>query len=306
MRRILVLRGGALGDFLVTLPALALLRRRWPGAVIELAGNPVAGELARSRGLLQAVHSSAQARWAALYAAAPLGDDFGRWLAEFDLVLSYWPDPDGTLAHHFPRRPDQRFVAHPSQPSRGPAAAHYADALRPWGLEPPAPLCRLEPGAVVDHPVPIDPRERRRQLTRSGPGRIVLHPGSGSARKNWPVERWAEVAGWLRTTRHVEVVACAGEAEAGRPLAGLGEVRTGLSLPQLEDLLRSACLFLGHDSGVSHLAAACGVPSLLLFGPTDPTLWAPPTDEVRILHRPGPLTGLTVAEVKAAISDALS
>ena len=306
MRRILVLRGGALGDFLVTLPALALLRRRWPSAAIELAGNPVAASVAQRRGLLQAVHSQAEARWAGLHSDAPLEPSFDAWLAGFDLILNFWPDPDGTLARHFPRRSDQRFVSHGSRPERSPAAAHYADALKPFGVEPRSLLCQLEPGLVVDAPEPVDAGARRRRPDLLGPTRILLHPGSGSPRKNWPVEKWAEVAAWLRTNPGHEVIVCAGEAETGRGFAGLGPVRSGLDLAQLEELLGGCSLFLGHDSGVSHLAAACGVPSVLLFGPTDPAVWAPPASHVRVVHRPGPMEALTIAEVKAAILDALS
>ena len=71
MRKILVLRGGALGDFIVTLPALALLRRRWPESRIELAGNAVAAEIGRREGLLDAVHSQHEARWSGLYGSGP-------------------------------------------------------------------------------------------------------------------------------------------------------------------------------------------------------------------------------------------
>ena len=84
MQKILVLRGGALGDFIVTLPALARLRQRWPAARIELAGNATAAELARSRGMLDTVHSQHEARWGALFNDAPLPAPFSSWLASFD------------------------------------------------------------------------------------------------------------------------------------------------------------------------------------------------------------------------------
>jgi len=80
IRRLLVLRGGALGDFIVTLPALRLLRERWPAAQIELAGNAVASELGIVSGLLQRVHSQHEQRWAALYDEGPLPAEFAAWL----------------------------------------------------------------------------------------------------------------------------------------------------------------------------------------------------------------------------------
>src|SRR5688500_5575563 len=102
MRKILVLRGGALGDFIVTLPALAMLREHWPDASIELVGNATAAQLAVNRGLINAVHSQHERRWSTLYERSPLQTEFAAWLDTFDLVLSFWPDPDGELAAHFP------------------------------------------------------------------------------------------------------------------------------------------------------------------------------------------------------------
>src|SRR5688572_1698966 len=136
MERILVLRGGALGDFIVTLPALALLRERWPGARLELAGNATAAQLALSRGLIDAVHSQHEARWAGLFTDAPLSPKFADWLAGFDLVLCYWPDPDGTLRRRFPIHRHQRWIAASAMPVRAPAAAHYCEPLHQLGLDP--------------------------------------------------------------------------------------------------------------------------------------------------------------------------
>ena len=78
--RILVLRGGALGDFLVTLPALRLLRTRWPAARIELVGNAREAELGVQGGYLDAAHSQHDARWSALFAAGPLPPSIADWL----------------------------------------------------------------------------------------------------------------------------------------------------------------------------------------------------------------------------------
>src|ERR1051326_4662341 len=160
MRKILVLRGGALGDFIVTLPALALLRQRWPAARIELAGNASAAALglndvgppivgapisdsaaarrqapALRRGLLDTVHSQHEARWSALFSDEPLPSIFAAWLSEFDLVLNYWPDPDGELRRRFPLRSGQKFLSASAAPACAPAAAHYCAPLRELGLE---------------------------------------------------------------------------------------------------------------------------------------------------------------------------
>lgn len=298
MRRLLILRGGALGDFLVTLPAIALLRQRWPDAEIELIGNPVAAALAQARGLLHRVHPQSSARWLPLHGREPLPPELHAWLSGFDLVLSFQPDPAGELAARFPLRPGQRFLSGPPHPVAGPAAAHYCAPLRELGLEPAALVCRLAP---LD---PVDP----------APGPVLIHPGSGSPRKNWPLARWLELAALLPTP----VTLLLGEAELARPLppplaaardAGAASVRLGgrelglLWQPALEEALRGlagARAFLGHDSGMSHLAACAGTPGLLLFGPTDPKIWKPPVPNLQALQPAGGLDSLTVGEVLAA------
>jgi len=298
MRRLLILRGGALGDFLVTLPAIALLRQRWPAAEIELIGNPVAATLAQARGLLDRVHAQSSARWLPLHGREPLPPDLHVWLSGFDLVLSFQPDPAGEIAARFPLRPGQRFLAGAPHPTAGPAAAHYCTPLRQLGLQ---------PGALVYPLAPLAP-------PNPGPRPVIIHPGSGSPRKNWPGERWLELAAHLPEP----VTLLLGEAELDRPLpaalaaardAGAGRVTIGgreldlLWQPPLEELLRrlaGARAFLGHDSGVSHLAACAGAPSLLLFGPTDPAIWKPPAANAHALQAAGGLESLSVPEVLAA------
>ena len=304
MRRLLILRGGALGDFLVTLPALALLRQRWPDAEIELIGNPVAAALAQARGLLDRVHAQSSARWLPLHGREPLPPDLAAWLHAFDLILSFQPDPAGDLAARFPLRPGQRFLAGAPHPEAGPAAAHFCAPLRALGLAPQTLVWRMEPLT----PPPPPPRP------------WLIHPGSGSPRKNWPIARWLELAAQLPGPATFLL----GEAELARPLpeplaaarqTRAGTVRNGkrdlglLWEPPLEELLRrlaGARAFLGHDSGVSHLAAWAGTPSLLLFGPTDPAIWKPPVAHVHALRPAGGLEALTVPEVLASVRGLLA
>jgi len=287
MRRILVLRGGALGDFIVTLPALAALRRRWPDARIELAGNATAAGLGREAGLLDTVHAQHEARWSALYADTPLPPDFARWLATFDLVVNFWPDPDGQLAHHFPRHAAQRFLTAAALPATAPAAAHYRGALDPLGLEPTPTFFSLR-----TPPSPAPPNRP-----------IVVHPGSGSPRKNWPADRWRQLISLLPPPLSLVV----GEAEPTGWRDGNFPgvtVLADLTLNQLADHLETARVFVGHDSGVSHLAAACSAPCVLLFGPTDPAVWAPPAPHVHVLRAGPDLAALSVADVAHAVATA--
>jgi ADP-heptose:LPS heptosyltransferase len=283
VHKILVLRGGALGDFIVTLPAIAALRERWPAAEIHLAGHATAAQLAVQRGLIDRVHSQHEAKWAALYAEAPLPHEFAHWLDGFDLVVNFWPDPEGTLVRHFKTvlRSHQTLVSASAMPSRAPAAAHYLAALEPRGIMAEQLWHPLAPNIRPDH------------------APIAIHPGSGSRTKNWPADRWRALIAELPR----RVVLITGPAESAEWKIESPNVRLLANAP-LEALVAelSACrLFLGHDSGVSHLAAACGVPSILLFGPTDPAMWAPPAPHVTVLRRGNDLNAITVADVLAAV-----
>jgi ADP-heptose:LPS heptosyltransferase len=271
---------------LVTLPALALLRGHWPQARIELVGNATAGDLARRAGLVDAVHAQHEARWAALYGGSPLPPALADWLAGFALVLNYWPDPAGELARRFPVRVGQSYLAAAALPTLAPAAAHYCAPLRQLGLVPDS-LC-----FALRAPTP-------------SPHLVAIHPGSGSPRKNWPLDRWHALAPWLERECRVHLLIISGEAEPRDLLAGIGEPLHQLPLGELADRLAQCELFVGHDSGISHLAAATGVPLLLLFGPTDPAMWAPPTPRAQVLRSGADVAAISLADVQRAIRAAL-
>lgn len=118
-------------------------------------------------------------------------------------------------------------------------------------------------------PLPVKP-PRAKTLARAS----FLHPGSGSAAKNWPATRFLDLARALQSAGH-RVVWIRGPAEAEFERPGDGEVLDQPSLGQLAEALAQARLYVGNDSGVSHLAAAVGAPTLALFGPTNDRVWRP-------------------------------
>jgi len=103
----------------------------------------------------------------------------------------------------------------------------------------------------------------------------VIHPFSGSLRKNWPLDRFQSLA--VKLERVMQVKWCAGEDDP--PLAGAVQIG---DLYELACWLAGARVYIGNDSGITHLAAAVGTPVLALFGPTDPQIWAPRGPHVRV------------------------
>lgn len=284
MKRILVLRGGALGDFILTLPALRLLHARWPEARLELVGNARAAELGRCEGILAAVHSQHEARWAALCAPDPLPLPLRDWLASFDLILCAWPDADGQIARHL-QALGPRCLFGAAQPQLAPAARHFCALLAPLGL------------ATDDFRSRLTFARGGLPAPHSGP--VALHPGSGSPRRNWPLAHWIDLCERLRAQVPLLLVGGEAEAAACRTLAKYGDTAFDLPLPDLARRLAACRAYVGHDTGVTHLAAAVGTPCLALFGPSDPALWAPPGPHVRVLRAGADLATLGVVEVFA-------
>lgn len=143
----------------------------------------------------------------------------------------------------------------------------------------------------------------------SGP--VLLHVGAGSPLKRWPLDRFLALNRELRDHAHLCGL-LAGEVEAERfSPAELARFRDhgGVvceSLAELAGQLRTARLVVCGDSGPGHLAAQLGVPTLSLFGPTDPQVWAPIGPRVSVLAPPLPTGNMQWLETAPVIARALS
>ena len=172
------------------------------------------------------------------------------------------------------------------------------------------PLERL--ALYLDDPAAkIRPNEPR----KVDPRLIAIHYGSGSERKNWPLDRFVILSrSLLRQDPGRKLLLVAGEADRvrGQALKELlppdrVQVAEDLPLTTLANLLQNCAGFVGHDSGISHLAAAVGTPSLLLFGPTDPVIWAPQNPQVQILRsRSRTMEGIKTEEVLHSLGELMS
>ncbi|MEM1057750.1 MAG: glycosyltransferase family 9 protein [Verrucomicrobiota bacterium] len=312
MERILTIRGGAIGDFLLTLPTVARLKAEWPEARLEALGYPSIAELGLGRGYFEAVRSMDRSGLPSFFIPDTILDpEWMDYFRSFDLIVSYLYDPDGFFRANVEKcQPGRLLSVSPKVEEGRPAAFHLAAPLGELELELTSPAARLHPNdedreaARQAHPVLFD-----------GAPWIAVHPGSGSASKNWPALRWVDVIQACLETRLGRVALIGGEAEGGRLQELAGAITSSgadrvhvvqdLPLPALAALLAGARLFLGHDSGISHLAAAAGAPVLTLFGPTDPATWAPQGERVRVLvSESGFMDGIEVEEVRQAM-DAL-
>jgi heptosyltransferase-2 len=128
---------------------------------------------------------------------------------------------------------------------------------------------------------------------------LALHPGSGSERKNWPEPKWRQLVGQLAGRSDWKLLIVGGESE-GRRLDRLAAaappdrvaVARNFPLPDLAQLLALAAGYVGHDSGISHLAAAVDTPGLLLWGETRAEIWRPPSLRFELLTHPDGLAAI--------------
>ncbi len=152
----------------------------------------------------------------------------------------------------------------------------------------------IESGRYI-FPAQEDLDEAQKYLSRhlkidDNPPLFAIHPGSGSPHKNWPMERFLETAEKLGGGNRVQPIFLLGPVEKESGVISPSVIQAsgfpivkGLSLPMLAGVLSHCVGYLGNDSGVSHLVAALGLPTMVLFGPSDPDLWGPKGKTVRIL-----------------------
>jgi ADP-heptose:LPS heptosyltransferase len=265
---LLLIRPGAIGDFLLTIPLLQAFRRRYVVSDTQLLLGDNACRLARALGLAERIGRLGDPVWTPLFADGPTDDGLLRkTLGGFGHILC---------------------IMQPGAATR--------NVRR---------IC--SGGAVCVSPEP-DPNDGRhlveQMLARAGfdgfpsersPWRggreLVVHPGSGSRTKCWPADRFAAVASRASSRFGLPVALLEGPADAdaaqalvdaaaGAPFERIREPGFG---ELLERLSRAAC-YVGNDSGITHLAAFLGVPTVAVYGPTDGRVWGPRGPRVAVLQ----------------------
>jgi heptosyltransferase-3 len=319
MTRILLIRGGAIGDFILTLPALKALREAYPDAHIEILGYKHIAALAENRFYAQAVRSIEYGPLSSFFARnSQLSAELADYFPTFDLIVSYLYDPDRIFENNLRQCGVKNLLCGPAKilEKSGHAARQLAQPIEELGIK----LADLTEKIFLS----VDDRRFAQEFLRSSSQPIVaIHPGSGSKEKNWPLENWIELVsskGGLSKVKgelgdmgkQLSLVVVSGEADKTQT-AQLEQVWKDrdvrfvkdLPLPHLAAVLEHT-VFLGHDSGISHMAAAAGANCILLFGPTDPDVWAPRNENVRVLQaQSGRLNDLDVAQVREAVTTAL-
>ena len=174
---------------------------------------------------------------------------------------------------------------------RGHIVDHLLSPLQQWDL----PVCNRTPH------IELRPDDYGYVDALPAAPEVVIHLGSGSPAKCWPVANFHALANALQKRDWHTALLC-GPVERERQLTS-GALHPP-DLRSLAGLLANAALFIGNDSGPGHLAAAVGTPTLTLFGPTDPRLWAPRSKRSQVLQAPS--ADIAAIPTAAAIDAALA
>lgn len=286
-----ILRGGAIGDFVLTLPAIAAVCRAFPAADLRLIGRPATLVLGPAASILD----GEDPRLIALHQDGPLPAATCQIFAATQRVLAYAVD------QHVGRQLRRAFAGpvllwdpRPPADFRGHIVDHLLSPLRQWGL----PV-----GNRTPH-IALRPQDYGYVEALAAAPEVVIHLGSGSPTKCWPAANFHALASALQK-RGWHVALLCGPVERERQLS-VGDL-PALHPPDLRSLaglLAKAALFIGNDSGPGHIAAAVGTPTLTLFGPTDPRLWAPPGKCSQVLRAPA--ADIAAIPTAAAIDAALA
>lgn len=287
MTRALLIHGGTLGDFVLSLRVVSALRASG-AAHVSVLGRPAVCGIACPRGGVDEVRDIEAHGYHRLFSAeSELGEAAREWLAGFDLAVNMLPDGDGVVSGHLKRAGVRAVIELDPRPRPG-TRRHITDqwlaAVQTEGI--------LGGGDAPEIHIEAALADRARAIFgergTAGERTILLAPGSGSRKKCWPAAEYlslaflAHRAGWMPVCLLGPVER---ETFSDGERASIGQsmpILDGLTVIDLAACLTVARAYVGNDSGVSHVAAAVGARVVAIFGPTDPAVWRPLGRRVRV------------------------
>lgn len=295
---------GALGDTLVSLPCIRIIRG--DSGFIHMAGHPGAMELLRDTGCVDDVSSVARCLYVSLYSPNPEAR-VREFIGQFDRAFVFTARNDSILAANIEMViPYTKIIL--TIPPEG-IRVHVAEfRMKQLACE----IGRCNPLTKLD--IPAAYKEKANELlthscyTNDRP-LLALHPGSGGKKKCWPLRKYFELAERVRRDRDPFIIFFSGPAEDSGMKNEIGNFARGhkdiihicdRELATVAALLSLCSLYIGNDSAVTHLAGAVAGSVIALFGPTDPILWKPSGNGVEVISAGfprGSLSAITVKEV---------
>jgi heptosyltransferase-3 len=277
--RILVIHHGALGDVVSTFPALLRLKQLYGSLSIICQSN--IGQLAHEFNIVDQWFPLEAAAFATLYSGQIDAIVKNILLSYRNIILfSRSRSLEKTLfsiseneVYRIPPRPELGHKIHVNQ--------HILSNLV---------KCRILKDSGKDFRItlPLSVLTDRR-IPEYDPSKIMIHPGSGSRKKCWPISNFVNVASSMDANgKQPEFILGPAEYDLYDILMSYKRINANVhkveTLTELAGRLKTGGGFIGNDSGVSHLAAFIGLPTVAIFGPSDPEIWKPMGRAVKVVR----------------------
>ncbi len=293
--RILIIHKGGLGDFILCLPAFGSIRRYYPEARIELMGYPRILQLVEGRWYVDQGNSIDQAGLGSYYLKdGKLNGALSRYFGGFHRAFLFLQDRGKIFSDNIRKTGIGGVFPISPRPEKGRrihVIDHMLSSLSSMGIPPGGSIPRI---FLLE-----EDRWFAEEWLREGndyegveKGVVAIHPGSGSRKKLWPIENFLDLAARIASDLRLRTILFIGPAEREYLGSGLERMRSispmwaeDLPLIHVASLLDRCRCYIGNDSGITHLAAAVGIPTIALFGPTDPEIWGPRGERVAILRK---------------------
>lgn len=273
------------------MPTFGAIRDHFPKAQIEVMGYSSLLEIIKGR-YADRISRFDQADISHLFIKdAKIPVSLMKRLGGMDLVISFVSDKDRILSnnlnatgarcviHYEPFPPDNECVH---------IIDHLLKSLDSLGISYTGSIPKI---CLHDEDIHFSDDFLKGRIADPKRNLIAIHPGSGSRQKCWPMERFARLINWLNKEIGAQVFVISGPADreiVERLKAKVNDnfiLVDRLPLSKLAAVIKRCNVFIGNDSGVTHLAAAMGIDALAIFGPTDPKIWGPRGERVKILYK---------------------
>ncbi len=292
---ILIVHQGGVGDFILCLPAFGSIRRHYAGLHIELMGYPRILQLVEGRYYVDLGKSIDQVGLGPFYLEDDhLGGPIFRYIAGFDRAFLFLHDRDGIFSKNIKRAGVKEVFSISPFPEKGRGVHvidHMLSSLLSMGIPQGGSIPRI---FLLEEDRQFAEVWLRQRGVYEGveKGLVAIHPGSGSLKKLWRIENFFYLAEKISGDLRLNPILFIGPAEREYLGSGLERMRStipiwaeDLPLIHVASLMDRCRCYIGNDSGMTHLAAAVGVPTIALFGPTDPEIWGPRGERVFILRK---------------------
>ncbi len=261
-------------------PTLHALRSKYAAKHLTFVSNASVLPLAQAWKMADEVADFEQTHWSELFSTAGIRNaELRKLLAATDMAICWLGDPDHRVETNLRQAGVKKIIVAPGRPPEN-SFAHVAEYLASTVKIPAKQVRRWHPS------LPGAPEVGRT---------IAIHPGSGSERKNWPIASYAEIIKSL-WREHYEVLLLAGPADEQKlaylerhlkPPESLFRTLVNAPLLEIAQQLRQCRGYLGNDSGITHLAAMLGTPTVAIFGPgSRVSNWEPLGKRVNIIQQP--------------------